>query len=247
MHKYAVVTLGMLLITTLAIAQNGPPEKDGDGQTIPDLYQAAIQEGGTLTIYAGGDEKNQQDQTVQAFKAAFPKVNLNVSVDLSKYQDGRIDQELDSGKLNVDLAFLQTLHDFDRWEAQGVLLNYKPVGSDHVATKFKDRDGAYTGLIILSFSNVSSGDQVKAEDAPRDARDYLDPKWKSRIVLTYPNDDDAVLYEFYKIIQKYGWSYMDKLQAQDVKWVRGTQTPLTLLLKQQKAVSFTTFASLAGP
>ena len=243
-RKYVALTFGLLLITTLAIAQTSPLEKDGNGQTIPDLYKAAMQEGGTLTVYAGGDEKNQQDQTIQAFKAAFPNIKLNLTVDLSKYHEGKIDQELESGKLTVDLAMLQTLHDFDRWKSQGVLLNYKPVGSDHVPAKFKDKDGAYTGLTIFSFSNVSSSDQVKAEDAPRDATDYLDPKWKSKIVLTYPNDDDAVLYEFYKIIQKYGWSYMDKLQAQDVQWVRGTQTPLTSLLMQKKAVSFTTFAPL---
>ncbi len=245
-RKHILLAFGAALATTLAVAQTGPLEKDGNGQTIPELYQAALQEGGALTVYAGGDEKNQQDSTIQAFKAAFPNINLNLTVDLSKYHDSKIDQELAAKDLKVDVAMLQTLHDFDRWKSQGVLLNYKPVGSDHVPAKFKDKDGFYTGMTIFSFSNVSNSDLVKAEDAPRDATDYLDPKWKGKIVLTYPNDDDAVLYEFYKIIQKYGWSYMDKLKTQDVQWVRGTATPFTLLLMQKKAVSFTTFAPLVA-
>lgn len=229
---------------TAPAAPAGPPELDGGGQNIGELYQAALKEGGTLNVYAGGDEINQQDATVQAFKGAFPNIKINLNVDLSKYQDGRIDQELASANLNVDLAFLQTLHDFDRWKAQGVLLPYKPAGWDHVPAKFKDADGAYTGLTIFSFSNVSNVSVVSPDQAPRDALDYLDPKWKGKIVLTYPNDDDAVLYQFYKIIQKYGWSFIDRLQAQDVHWVRGTATPFTLLLLQPGNVSFTTFAPL---
>ena len=83
--KYVVLTLGLIAATTLA--QTASFEQDGNGKTIPELYQAALQEGGDLTIYAGGDEKNQQDNTVAAFKKAFPKINLKMSVDLSKYQE----------------------------------------------------------------------------------------------------------------------------------------------------------------
>ena len=61
--------------------------------------------------------------------------------------------------------------------------------------------------------------------APETYADLLDPKWKGKLVLTYPNDDDAVLYLFSIIVEKYGFGWFDALVAQDVQWVRGTATP----------------------
>ncbi|MFC4455183.1 ABC transporter substrate-binding protein [Deinococcus sonorensis] len=237
------LTSTLLLSSTLALAQSAAPttplERDSDGLTLPELYQAALKEGGTLQVLAGGDELNQQDGTVQAFKAAFPGVNVNIRVDLSKYHEGRIDQQLASKNVYTDVAMLQTLHDFDRWKAEGALQPYKPVGWNHVAPKFKDADGAYTGMLIFSFSNVSNSAATPGNQAPLDAIDYLDPKWKGKIVLVYPNDDDAVLYQFYTIIQKYGWTYMDRLLAQNVRWVRGSATPIASLLQEPGTVTFT--------
>ena len=53
-------------------------------KSLDELYKDAIAEGGDLIVKAGGDEKNQRDQVIQAFKERFPKINLNLTVDLSK-------------------------------------------------------------------------------------------------------------------------------------------------------------------
>ena len=47
--------------------------------------------------------------------------------------------------------------------------------------------------------------------------------------LTYPNDDDAILYLFSLIIQKHGWEFIDSLRKQNVNWVRGTATSAMLI------------------
>lgn len=85
------------------------------------------------------------------------------------------------------------------------------------------------------------------EDVPKSYSDILDPKWKGKIVLTYPNDDDAVLYLFKLIIEQYGWTWLDHLLEQDIQWVRGTATPGEILvLDTNKTISFTTFPSTEG-
>ena len=52
--------------------------------SLDELYKDALAEGGNLIVKAGGDEKDQQDGLVQAFKKQFPGINLNLTVDLSK-------------------------------------------------------------------------------------------------------------------------------------------------------------------
>jgi ABC-type Fe3+ transport system substrate-binding protein len=212
-------------------------ERDGAGQSLQDLYQAALKEGGTLTVYAGGDEVTQGFGIKSSFEKQFPGVKLDIVVDLSKYHDARIEEELLRKDLKVDVAHLQTLHDFDDWASRGLLLPYKPIGWDQVPAAYKDPQGRFTGLFMLTFANSYNKNLVSAEDAPRDYADFLKPEFRNRIVITYPHDDDAVLYVFDKIVQKYGIGFIEKLQANGVQWVRGTQTPRDAVEAGKYAVS----------
>lgn len=64
---------------------------------------------------------------------------------------------------------------------------------------------------------------------PKSYLDFLRPEWYNKIILPYPNDDDAVLYLFKLITDKYGFDYIHALQQQNVHWVRGTATPSILI------------------
>jgi hypothetical protein len=120
-------------------APAAPAERDGAGQTLQDLHQAALKEGGTLTVYAGGDEVTQGFGIKSGFERQFPGMKVNIVVDLSKYHDARIEEELLRKDLKVDVAHLQTLHDFDDWAARGLLLPYKPIGWDQVPAAYRIR------------------------------------------------------------------------------------------------------------
>ena len=212
-------------------------ERDGAEQTLQDLYQAALKEGGALTVYAGGDEVTQGFGIKAGFEKQFPGMKLNIVVDLSKYHDALIEEELLRKDLKVDVAHLQTLHDFDDWAARGLLLPYKPIGWEQIPAAYKDPQARFTGLFMLTFANSYNKTMVMAENAPRDYADFLKPEFKNRIVITYPHDDDAVLYVFDKIVQKYGIGFIEKLQANGVQWVRGTQTPRDAVEAGKYAVS----------
>lgn len=235
----------------IAIAAAGPAgaqtsaapavvERDGSGQTLQDLYQAALKEGGTLTVYAGGDEVTQGFGIKAGFERQFPGMKIDIVVDLSKYHDARIEEELLRKDLKVDVAHLQTLHDFDDWAARGLLLSYRPIGWEQVPTAYKDPQGRFTGLFMLTFANSYNKNLVSAGNAPRDYADFLKPEFRNRIIIAYPHDDDAVLYVFDKIVQKYGIGFIDKLQANGVQWVRGTQTPRDAVEAGKYAVSAAT-------
>jgi hypothetical protein len=82
----------------------------GARRSLDDLYKAALKEGGELTVYAGGDEVTQGFGIKQGFESQFPSMKLNIIVDLSKYHDARIEEQLLRKDLKVDVAQLQTLH-----------------------------------------------------------------------------------------------------------------------------------------
>ncbi len=216
-------------------------------RSLDELYKEAKAEGGRLVVYAGGDLPNGGAPTEQAFKRRFPDLNIRVVGDLSKYHDARIDQQLARGRLECDVAHLQTLHDFERWKSQGVLLPYKPLGWDAVYSEFKDPEGAFTAIAVIAFSNFVNTTLIPEAEAPRDALDYLNPRLKGRLALVYPHDDDAVLYQFDRIVGAYGWDYVDKLKAQDVEWRRGTSPTRLYVAEGKKAASFTCSGPLATP
>lgn len=87
--------------------------------------------------------------------------------------------------------------------------------------------------------------KVSPEDVPTTFESLADPSWKSKLILTYPNDDDAVAYLFSLIVARYGISWLKALAANDVQWVRGTGTPIFELERQhndttsKRALTFT--------
>ncbi|MGH8196285.1 MAG: ABC transporter substrate-binding protein [Woeseiaceae bacterium] len=181
------------------------------------------------------------------FTDQFPEIDIEVTVDLSKYHDGRVDAAALRGDNRVDVVHLQTLQDYPYWKAQGLLLPFKPEGFDQLPDAFKDPDGTYYPLFVFAFSNVVDTNVIQAEQAPREAADYLRPDLKGRIVLVYPHDDDAVLYQFEQIMAEHGVEWLLKLQEQDIQWVRGSATPLQYIAEGKADVTFTSFYYLNPP
>ncbi len=216
-------------------------------RSLGELHTAALAEGGDLLVYGGGDLPNGSAGTEQAFNKRFPGMKIRILVDRSKYHGVRIDNQLALGKLIPDVAHILTIYSFDRWKAEGHLLAYKPLGWQHVYADFKDPDGAYTAITVFAFSTVFNTAQVSDAEAPRDAPDFLDPRWKGKIVLSYPHDDDAMLFQFDRIVSDYGWGYMEALLKQDILWVRGSAPARVSVGKGERAVTFTASGPLATP
>lgn len=169
---------------------NGAPEVET--RTIDEIYAAAVTEGGVVTCWHGGDEAMQQDALKTAFEARFPKMTLNLTVDLSKYQDGDIDRQLATDSLYVDSIILQTLQDYPRWDQEGALLRYLPLDYDKLYPEFRDIRGAWHATGVYPYTFTWNMDRVA--DGPMEFEDFLKPEFKGKLVLTYPTDDDVTLY-----------------------------------------------------
>lgn len=240
-----VVTCFAIASACFGVDATRLPGPARETRTLDEMYQAALKEGGKLVVYAGGDVPDGNAGVEKAFRKRFPGIDIRIITDLSKYHDTRIDQQRARGRLECDVAHLQTMHDFDRWKAEGALEPYFPLGWEAVYPELKDPDGAFTAVMIYSFSN-NVDSSIPDVEAPRDALDYLHPRFKGKLVMTYPHDDDAVLFQFDRIVAKYGWDYIDRLMQQDVEWIRGTVPAGRIVQSGAKAATFTASGALAS-
>lgn len=91
---------------------------------------------------------------ISSFETRFPGLTLNLTIDLSKYHDSRIDRAWLAGNEDTDVAILQTIQDFPRWRDQQRLLNYKPSNFEDIYLGEKDLNGAFIPIGICKQSPV---------------------------------------------------------------------------------------------
>ncbi|KAJ0390847.1 hypothetical protein P43SY_010490 [Pythium insidiosum] len=212
-------------------------------KTLDQLYDDAVKEGGRLVVYHGGDTSDQQDSVANAFRQAFPKVNLTMIVDYSKYHNARIDNQLETNSLVPDVVALQTLQDYPRWKREGKLMAYKPAGASQVFEGFSDPDGTWTSHAVYTFSYFYDEAQLAAKGlpVPKTAEDLADPKYRDHIASAYPHDDDATLYVYAQYIKAYGWDWVRRMAEQKIEFRRGSHTPSVAVTEGRKAIG------VAGP
>ncbi len=188
-------------------------------ETLDEIYEKAKAEK-ALVFYAGGPAAPHENRAKE-FMQRFPGITVSVAGGFSNVLNEKINQQMAAKKLEADLAFFQTVQDFVAWKKQGALMSYKPDGFDQVLPNFKDADGAYVAFSANALTYAWNTKAVNPEDAPKSALDFLKPMFHGKLIAVYPHDDDAALYLFYTIIQKYGWGWMDKYMANKPNFVQG--------------------------
>jgi ABC-type Fe3+ transport system substrate-binding protein len=151
----------------------------------------------------------------------YPGIAVSVTGGFSNVLNERIERQIADRKLEIDMAFFQTVQDFVTWKTQGKLLAFKPDGFDQIMPNFRDEDGAYLALSANALTYAYNTARVRAEDAPKSAQDFLKPMFAGSVITVYPADDDAALYLYHLIVQKYGWGWMDKYMATKPNFIQG--------------------------
>ncbi len=132
----------------------GLASKNAQGQSRDELSAKATTEG-AVAFYVGGPTAPWEARA-KIFEQRYPGIKVSVTGGFSNVLDKRIDQQFRDDKLEVDAAIFQTLQDFVRWKNEGRLLNYKPDGFDRMDASFKDPDGAYYCVQVITVPYTSS-------------------------------------------------------------------------------------------
>jgi len=191
----------------------------GSAETLDELYAKAKGEK-SLVVYAGGPVSN-YEPLAREFESKFPGLTVSIEGGFSNVLNQKIEQQFREGKLQADMVLLQTAQDFVRWKGQGKMLAFKPEGYDAIDKSFKDPDGAFIAWFVGTLSYAYNSKAMKPENVPKSALDFLKAEFRGKLIACYPHDDDATLYLFHTIAQKYGADYIDKYVANQPNWVQG--------------------------
>lgn len=188
-------------------------------ETLDELYQKAKAEK-SLMIYAGGPVTN-YEPLAREFERQYPGLSVSIEGGFSNVLNQKIAQQFKANKLEADMVLFQTAQDFVRWKSEGRMLAFKPPAFDAIDESFKDPDGAFIVWYVGTLSYAYNTQQVAADKAPKSALDFLKPEFRGKLIACYPHDDDATLYLFHTIMQKYGDDYLEKYVANQPNWVQG--------------------------
>jgi ABC-type Fe3+ transport system substrate-binding protein len=188
-------------------------------QGLDQLYAVAKPEQ-KVVLWAAGPTAG-YERAVRAFEQRFPGVSVALVGGFSNVLNAKIEEQIAARKVETDVAVFQTVQDFVAWNRRGLLLHFKPEAFDKIASSSKDKDGAWIAVNTNPIFYGYNTEQVRPDEVPKSAPDFLKEKFKGKLISAYPADDDATLYAFYTIIEKYGWNYMDRYMAQQPKFVQG--------------------------
>jgi ABC-type Fe3+ transport system substrate-binding protein len=214
-----IVTVSRRIATFALVAGITTAALPAGAQSLDDFYAKAKDEG-AFSFYVGGPTAPWEARA-KVFEDKYPGIKITIGGGFSNVLDKKIDAQIAAGKLEVDAAILQTAADYVRWKREGRLVTFKPNGFDKMDAAFKDADGTFWATMVNVVPYMYNTEKVAAADVPNSAMDFLKPQFRGKIVTAYPADDDVTLWVFYHIVQKYGWSYMDKYMAAKPNFIQG--------------------------
>ena len=234
--KFGTATRRGWIATIAASAALSACSTSASAETIDQIYQAAKAEK-TLVLWGAGPSAG-YESAARAFEQQFPGITVRLMGGFSNVLNAKVEEQLSARKVETDLLVFQTVQDFVNWNKRGLLMRFKPDGFETIGANSKDRDGAWIAVNANPIFYGYNNEQVAADAVPRSALDFLKPQFKGKLITAYPADDDATLYDFYNIVRKYGWSYMDRYMAQQPKFIQGHLGVARSLGSGESLVSF---------
>jgi ABC-type Fe3+ transport system substrate-binding protein len=188
-------------------------------ETIDQLYEAAKAEK-TVVLWGAGPTAG-YETAVRAFEQRFPGITVSLAGGFSNVLNAKVEEQFRTQKVETDVLIFQTVQDFVAWNKRGLLMHFKPEGFETIGASAKDKDGAWIAVNANPLFYGYNTEHVAVDEVPKSALDFLKPQFKGKLISAYPADDDATLYDFHTIVQKYGWDYMDRYMAQQPQFIQG--------------------------
>jgi iron(III) transport system substrate-binding protein len=230
--RFAAVLIGFLLAALSWYTL-------GCAQTLDEVYQKALTEGGTLNFY-GTLAPNQASKILPVFETRFPGIKVNQIDATSDVLATRAITEARAGKTIADV-FQASLETATRIHEQGLLLEKLPPEAEAYPSNLK---GSY--WLAGEFDFIIAGwntNLVKKQEEPKQFEDFAEPHWKGRIVAE-PRDAELLIglaNHKYKSEDKAA-ALLKRIAANGVEFHKGHSQLAELLAGGQAAACLTCYS-----
>lgn len=151
-----------------------------------DLYEQAVDAGGTVNFFVGTGSNEETDGVIQAFNEQFPDVTVDYISGTGDEVTERLLTEKRSGLNNADVYAAAGLDGFTRLDDEGYLAEFTPEGSN----LFSSDAGSYIEDKAYSFANLYNAvcfnpNNVTDEEVKllESYEGWTDPAFKGRVAI----------------------------------------------------------------
>ncbi len=171
-----------------------------------------------------------KDSQLSALKAGFTKKYPDIQMDYYTAGTGNVMTKLateqQAGGISADLIWVGEPTNYLEFKAKGLLMPYRSPEAADIPERFRDKDDMFIAARVVMLGFVYNKSLVKANEIPKKWEDLLSARFKGRVGMTDPTFSGTTLYTVAGLIQnkEYGWSYLEKLKANNVKLERGSSS-----------------------
>jgi iron(III) transport system substrate-binding protein len=229
---FAVIAAAGLSATAAPVLADSLPER------FADLYAAAKADG--EVVFYTSYRQETSTEVLAFWKKNFPDSKLNIVQKQTLDLIPTIEAEKAAGRTNPDVVFISQRYVIDDWAKRGYIEPYKTKAAAKIDPKYQDPSGNY---IAVGISLLSAAYNPKAfpdtSVLPKKITDFLDPKWKGRIVFGDPKSAASQLTWFQTLLAKkiIDWDTIKGFAAQDFLFTRGNAESVRLLVAGERDLS----------
>jgi iron(III) transport system substrate-binding protein len=193
--------------------------------------EAAARTEGSVNWYVAQMSGEAAESMGRRFTKLHPDVTVSVIRTTGQVAYERLQQELKNNTPTCDVFSSTDISQYPALIKRNALARYEPVNAGELAKPYQGlgETGFYyptTGSLQIVIYNTKT---VTGADIPRLCTDLLNPKFNRRVAIAHPAFSGYFGQWVLSMRRLYGWSFFEKLAANNPRIGRSGNDPLTML------------------
>lgn len=192
-----------------------------------------------ITVYTAVENEFIEDYLIQ-FNKEYPEIKVNII----SGGTGDILAKIIAEKENPQVDVIWSLSDLMILKKYNLLEKYKPVGFDEVPSKFKDKEGYWTGVSAWMLALGINTEELKKLniELPSSYYDILSSKYENNLLMANPASSGTGYLTVKTFINLFGeenaWEYMDKLNKNIATYTASGNAPIKIISQGERVGGF---------